>query len=474
MKNLKIIDQAQVNEGILQTRLQHPISQIKYQKRYVGAELERYADQFLSKGNEPRMLGLVGLRGTGKTTLLWQIADYIFQSYTQNIYFFNVNTLTSVGISIFEALEYFQTHVIKQRFNTLSKPLVLLFDEIHEDTNWAKTLKILYDEARSVFVVATGSSALLMQNTADLATRMLLKRVFPFSWTEYLTLKMDVSQKNNLTTKAFRNEWKQTLFYSPTVEIAFKKLQDYELEIQNYYANIQNINELVRNYIQFYNIPRISEYTQTADIQQAIEELLKRVIYEDILKLSGGTVSPQYAEKLLLRLSVSDEIRLESLSQSIGIKKEEIEKNIDILTKAELLNVLMPYGGIDTKLNKTKKAFFMSPTLRKALISMVYGENITKEQEARLLEDLVVMYLKQILPESMVSFVSEKNVNVDFVIETMDKPILVEVGLNKTHTRQISKSPIDYRYGIVINSQINDILKKENTIFLPLIWFLLL
>ncbi len=474
MKKLNIIDQAKVTDELIKTRLLHPISQKKYEMRHNGTELRSYADQFWQQGTEPRMLGLVGLRGVGKTTLLWQMADYIFKNYTKNVYFFNVNTLSNLDISIFEALEYFQTTIIQKRFNLLSEPIVLLFDEIHDDPKWAKTLKILYDEGRSVFVVATGSSALLMQNTSDLATRMKLSRVFPFSWSEFLTLKMDFSTDSNLMTQGFRNELKQILFYTSSAETVFEKLKNYEISIEKYYTNILNINELVRNYIQFYNIPRLSEYTRTADIQQAIEELLKRVIYEDLLKISHGKLNPQYAEKLLLRLSVSDEIRFESLSQTIGIKKEEIGETIDLLTKAELLNVLLPYGGIDTKLNKTKKAFFMSPALRKALLGVIYGENITKEHEAKLLEDLIVMYLKRILPESMVSFVSEKNVNVDFVIETMDKPILMEIGLNKTHTRQISKSPIDYRYGMIINAQINTIEKRENTIFVPLIWFLLL
>ncbi len=62
---------------------------------------------------------------------------------------------------------------------------------------------------------------------------------------------------------------------------------------------------------------------------------------------------------------------MQTLSQVIGISQSEINEVIDILAKAELLNVLYPYGGIDSKLNKTKKAFFMSPSIRLALISHI-------------------------------------------------------------------------------------------------------
>ncbi len=75
----------------------------------------------------------------------------------------------------------------------------------------------------------------------------------------------------------------------------------------------------------------------------------------------------------------------------------------------------------------------------------------------------------------MLSFSSKnKQKNPDFVIDTGDKPILIEVGINKTTTKQITKSNIKYRYGIIINTSINKIDIKADNVFLPLKWFLIL
>jgi predicted AAA+ superfamily ATPase len=130
MNEYEVINQAKVTKSALKSRLMHPISKKKFAPRHISAALEKYATDFFTTGNEPRMFCLAGLRGTGKTTLLWQVAEHIYQKHSKEIYFVNVNTLSNLGISLYQALEYFQTNIIKKRFNTLTKPIVFLFDEV--------------------------------------------------------------------------------------------------------------------------------------------------------------------------------------------------------------------------------------------------------------------------------------------------------------------------------------------------------
>jgi hypothetical protein len=93
---------------------------------------------------------------------------------------------------------------------------------------------------------------------------------------------------------------------------------------------------------------------------------------------------------------------------------------------------------------------------------------------AKLYEDILAMYLKRELHEGVVSFGSGKKKNPDFIIETMDSPVLLEVGINKTSAAQI-KSFSKYRYGIIINSKMNYIKYDDlnRIVFFPLSWFLL-
>ena len=412
-------------------------------------------------------MGLSGLRGTGKTTLLWHTAEYIYENINTEIYFFNVEALQSFDIRIFDIFSH-----LRYQENYAFKPIILLFDEVHADPEWSKSLKIIYDELNLAFVVATGSSALLLQTTADLATRMLIKHIFPLQFSEFIEIK--TYTKSTINTIELKEKLREYLFFSKDINEAKKGLLQLTNRIKQYYETIENETEKIEQYIQFQNIARFIFYENYSDISEELKGLYRRVIHEDIPKISKN-VDSLNAEKLLIRLAASDEINIQSLSQTIGISKKEIAETIDILAKAELLNVLVPFGGIDSKLNKTKKAFFMSPSIRHALLSQLFYTKLKNDFLPKLYEDLVVMYLKRLFSDAIVSFSSyTQEKNPDFIIETRDQPILLEVGINKKSEKQITKSRIKYRYGIIINTKIEELTIAGNIISIPLKWFLLI
>lgn len=156
------LENTAVTKPAIESRLIHPVTKLRYPARLAYVLLKKYANGFLKSGLKPHFISLAGLRGVGKTTLLWQTVSFIYNNYHKDVYFFNVNTLKSLSIDLHIALEEFQRQILNKRFNELSEPVTLLFDEIHDDENWSKTLKILYDEARTAFILCTGSSALLL------------------------------------------------------------------------------------------------------------------------------------------------------------------------------------------------------------------------------------------------------------------------------------------------------------------------
>jgi len=461
----KIIENAKVTNVVINRHLLHPISGNELKPRFTFSVINKCVNDFFTQGTEPRMIALSGLRGTGKTTLMWQAAANIYKNLTQNIYFFNVETLTNLNISIFDIYL-----TIQHKDSFLDLPTVFLFDEVHADSNWSKSLKIFYDELRLAFVLITGSSALLLQTTADLATRMLIQHIQPLQFTEYLWIKQNLDFEN---VNLFKQKLKNILFFSKDINQISDGLNNINEQIKLFLNNINEIDNTELEYIKYHNITRFCLYNNSTFIVSEINALCKRVIYEDVPKITKDLLQHN-SEKILLRLAASDEINIQTLSQVLGISQEQINITIDILAKAELLNVIYPYGGVDSKLNKSKKAFFMSPSIRLALLLQMFSE-ISNENLAKLYEDIVVMYLKRIFSDSILSFSNySQTQNPDFVIETHDIPILLEIGLNKQTTRQITKSKIKYRYGIIINTKINTYEIKENTVFLPFHWFLLL
>ena len=216
-------------------------------------------------------------------------------------------------------------------------------------------------------------------------------------------------------------------------------------------------------------------YKDVSDIYSGIQTLVKRVIFEDVAKLVTSPANHLEIERLAIRLAGSDEVNLQKLAGIIGMKREQIESNIDLMCKAELLNVLLPYTGIDGKLNKNRKAFFMSPSIRAALLAVFYGTELPTQFLSKLYEDTVVMYLKSTLTDGVLSFTSMANSsNPDFVVETMGNPILIELGMGKTSGTQLKKSPVKHRYSILVSGKFDRPEIDGNCLHLPLSWLLLL
>ncbi len=467
----QILENSKLTEETIKANLMHPILRSSnYKAREIFDEITSIANNYFT-GGTMRMIGLAGLRGVGKTTLLWQTADFMYKNHTKNIYFFHLGDLKIYNIGVREIHKGFEKYFAKGNLWTYKEKIILLFDEIHEDPNWAKDLKILYDLFPIAFAVATGSSALLLQSTADLVTRMLIQHVYPLNFREYIGFTHSGIEKISET----RQYLEHILLQSENANKLFRKIKNIQPNLDNYIQKIDNTEERIYDYIVYHNIIRFL-LNEKLQVNTLISDLVKRVIYEDIPKLTKENHNPQNAEKILYRLAASDEINIQSLSQVIGISQNKINENLNILEKAELLNVLYPYGGIDSKINKTRKYFFMSPSIRKAILTPLTTKNIDNNLYAKMLEDIVVLYLKRIFRNwNSISFSSAKGQkNPDLIIETIDKPILLEIGINKNTTKQISKSRIKYKYGIIINSKTEKIELCNDIVIIPLKYFLLL
>lgn len=87
----QIFENSKLTEERIYANLMHPIlNSVDYKPRDVFFEIKDIAISFFKNTSLIRMIGLTGLRGTGKTTLLWQSADYIYKNFTRNIYFFHL------------------------------------------------------------------------------------------------------------------------------------------------------------------------------------------------------------------------------------------------------------------------------------------------------------------------------------------------------------------------------------------------
>jgi predicted AAA+ superfamily ATPase len=441
--------------------------------------LKKYAKNFFREGSQPRMIALSGLRGVGKTTLTWQTANYVYKYHTKKIFFISIDDINRLDADLYDVINALEK-IFGRSLNELDERIMIIIDEVHEANEWQKDLKILYERGKKIFVLTTGSSALLLHSSSDLASRWTLLKIFPFSFPEFMLTKSWLGDPEKLLfpIKGLANKLKIALFYSADFKEAKRTFLSNQNSINKYFENAeaiikQNISYLIDEYISYHNIARFLPISNKTLIIERVLALFERILLKDIPQINKDYFD--IFNRLLFRLALSDEINFQTLSKDFKIKETEVEKILTTLNHAEILNMFLPHGGVRSKTGQTKKAFFMSPSLRRALYSRIYGNKLTDNLRAKLYEDILAMYLKRNLSEGIVSFGYGKSKNPDFVIETMESPVLIEIGVSKTTSSQI-RNYGNYRYGIIINSKIENIEfdDKHKIFFIPLKWVLLI
>ena len=129
-----------------------------------------------------RLLGLVGPRGVGKTTLVLQHA---LKELNRN------ETLYVTADDL-----YFAKHTLLDLADEFVRlgGKVLIIDEIHKYKEWSRELKLIYDYHADLKVVFTGSSILdITKGTSDLSRRAVMYQMQGLSFREYLQMFHQIS-----------------------------------------------------------------------------------------------------------------------------------------------------------------------------------------------------------------------------------------------------------------------------------------
>ncbi|MEA1956603.1 MAG: AAA family ATPase [Campylobacterota bacterium] len=139
---------------------------------------DKYIKKLISKN---RLVGLIGQRGVGKTTLLLQYLKTYYKP-TEYLYF-SADDVYIINSSIYN---------IVQEFVKLGGKVIAI-DEIHKYKNWANELKTIYDSYPELIIRFSGSSMLnILNEKFDLSRRCVISYVKPLSFREYLKLAHDI------------------------------------------------------------------------------------------------------------------------------------------------------------------------------------------------------------------------------------------------------------------------------------------
>ena len=313
----------------------------------------------------PRIIVITGIRRSGKSILLKQIAAKVDSYYYIN---FDDERLFHFEVADFQSLMF----AFQKRYAAKT----ILIDEVQNVQGWERFARRLYDE--NYKVVITGSNAKLL--SSELATHLTGRyrkiELFPFSFSEYLRYKAIPAQP--LTTK-----------------------------------NTARIVKAFDDYLVWGGFPEYVYFENTEDLQNTYSDIL----YKDLIVRFG--VKNQKAFKNLamyLFRNFTGEISYNSLKSITGISNTNTIKDyIDYLQQAYLVFEVHKFEYSLKKLMAyAKKTYAIDNGMRNTV-----AFRISKEH-GQLLENLVFIELKKRYQE-LWFYKSETGFEVDFLIN--DPPL---------------------------------------------------
>lgn len=261
---------------------------------------KRYLFPQLSKGGGRHFLGIAGPRGTGKTVILKQ-----FAIETPGSFYISMDTIKE---NLFE--------IVKKLREDL-KIKTFLIDEVHFNPHYGESLKKIYDFL-DVGVIFTGSVSLsLFGSSYDLSRRAVIKKLYPFSFREYLYFRHDAKLPPVSMGDILEKKWKEEVFsYADRFE----------------------------SYLKGGNFPFSLD---EPDPLALLKNIVETVIRKDIPAVGKITVHEiDIIERLLSFIGKSgiDGINYSSISKNLGITKYKAQQYVSLLEQAFILLRVMPKG----------------------------------------------------------------------------------------------------------------------------------
>lgn len=283
-----------------------------------------------------RLIGILGARGTGKTTILLQRMRQEFGASSEAVYislddiYFTENRLSDFA----------------ENFRHAGGKM-LFIDEVHKYPNWAREIKNIYDFYKDLRIVFTGSSITdMLRENIDLSRRAIQYELPGLSYREFLEFSGIVNAPSISLSDLLEDHTK----IASQLITTFKPLQ----HLDEY---------LKRGYYPFF-----VENKNTYAIR--LEQIVKLVIETDMRFIEGfdpANTRKIYQLLYVLATNVPFKPNITKLSKKIGIHRNTLVQYLHYLEKARLINSLTASGKSISTLQKPDKIFLENTNLHFAL-----------------------------------------------------------------------------------------------------------
>lgn len=336
----------------------------------------------------PEVTVIIGARQTGKTTLLFQLKDWLLtQNKTKDsqIKFFNLDLISDLsGISNqTEFIKFLKEELIREKL------LYIFIDEIQRLEDAGRFLKGVYDLKLPVKFIVSGSSSLEIKSkvSESLTGRKRVFHLYPFSFAEYI----DSQEK-------------------PLLEMLKKD----KISV----LNKDKIFSHLFDFIIFGGYPRVVTSIGKQEKIAVLNEIYSSYVEKDIVGFMK-VKNPFIFSKLvsLLADQAGSLVNLHEISVTLGMNFRTVESYIFALENTFVINLARPYfTNARKELTKMPKVYFADTGIRNLSVKY-FADFKDNRDKGKLLENLVASSLIR-LGDGAVNYWRTKDKNeVDFVFK---------------------------------------------------------
>ena len=342
-----------------------------------------------------RLIGIIGPRGVGKTTLILQFLKEKHYKNESAIYFLADNILFKEGDLLNLARQFYLKHGGR----------IICIDEIHRYKNWNQELKNIYDTLPGMKIIFSGSSSLnLIKGKYDLSRRGVMYNLPGLSFREYLSF------AKNIKIKKF------------TLNELIKNYKSISIDLMKNENILKYFNEyLIQGYYPFF------KETKNKQLYfQQINNVIDKIIYEDIASFYNfKTQNLSVFKQILYFLATISpgEINANKLANSLNKTYATISEYLNILEEAGLIRFLSNNKTGHSLIRNAKKVFLDNTNLTKAI-----NQNIGKSSNIGMIRELFILNQLQ-----NTGHIPVYTVNGDFKVDDWT----FEIGGKNKNTKQI-------------------------------------
>ncbi|HNV95102.1 MAG TPA: AAA family ATPase [Bacteroidales bacterium] len=279
-----------------------------------------------------KLNGIIGGRGTGKTTLLLQQLKKNHGTSFEAIYI-SLDDLYFTAHSLLEFVEQFRNKGGRY----------LYIDEVHKYKNWAIEIKNIYDTYPNINIVFTGSSIIdILKQNVDLSRRAVIYYLHGLSFREYLSF----------------------LGIGEIKAIALSDILKNHTTIASEIIAKLNPLQYFVDYLKWGYYPFFIENKKL--YFRRLEQTLNQIIESDLNFIEGyDTKNTQKIKQLLYILSTNVPFKpnIVKLSEKTGIHRNTLVSYIHYLEKAQIINAVYPAGISISILQKPEKIYLNNTNL---------------------------------------------------------------------------------------------------------------